>query len=56
MSDGGKGSTQRPRSISQQEYEARWDAIFGRDQQDDKPKQTPQQELPQQENIIKGYN
>lgn len=31
MSDGGKGSTPRPLSVSQAEYEARWDAIFGRD-------------------------
>lgn len=31
MSDGGKGSRPRPLSISQQEYESRWDAIFSRD-------------------------
>ena len=31
MSDGGKGSTPRPLSVSQAEYESRWDAIFGRD-------------------------
>jgi len=31
MSDGGKGSKPRPFSVSQQEYESRWDAIFGRD-------------------------
>ncbi len=30
-SDGGKGSTPRPFSVAQAEYEARWDAIFGRD-------------------------
>jgi hypothetical protein len=30
-SDGGKGSTPRPFSVAQDEYEARWDAIFGRD-------------------------
>ena len=28
----GKGSTPRPFSISQAEYENRWEAIFGRDQ------------------------
>ena len=33
-SDGGKGSTPRPYSVTQQEYEARWDAIFGRDSGD----------------------
>ena len=31
MSDGGKGSKSRPFSVSQKEYETRWDAIFGRD-------------------------
>ena len=33
-SDGGKGSTPRPYSVTQAEYEARWDAIFGRDKDD----------------------
>lgn len=33
-SDGGKGSTPRPFSVAQAEYEARWDAIFGRDKDD----------------------
>lgn len=32
MSDGGKGSAPRPFSVSNAEYAARWDAIFGRDQ------------------------
>ena len=27
----GKGSTQRPFSVSNEEYSNRWDAIFGRD-------------------------
>lgn len=31
MSDGGKGSKPRPFSVTQQEYDTRWDAIFGRD-------------------------
>jgi hypothetical protein len=31
MSDGGKGSKPRPFSVTQQEYDSRWDAIFGRD-------------------------
>ena len=34
-SDGGKGSTPRPYSVTQQEYDSRWDLIFGRD----KPKE-----------------
>ena len=36
MSDGGKGSAPRPFSVSQKEYESRWDAIFGRDGLDNK--------------------
>ena len=31
----GKGSSPRPLSISQQEYETRWDAIFCRDLKDE---------------------
>jgi len=31
MSDGGKGSKPRPFSVSQDEYDSRWDAIFQRD-------------------------
>jgi hypothetical protein len=33
MSDGGKGSSPRPFSVTQEEYNKRWDAIFGRDLQ-----------------------
>lgn len=36
MSDGGKGATQRPRSVADEEWASRWDAIFGRD----KPEET----------------
>lgn len=39
-SDGGKGSSPRPFSVAQAEYEARWDAIFGRD----KPKEEDKEE------------
>jgi len=34
-----KGSAPRPFSVSQEEYNSRWDAIFGRDL-DDKPDKT----------------
>ena len=37
-SDGGKGSSPRPYSVTQQEYDSRWDAIFGRDK-----KETPKE-------------
>lgn len=36
MSDGGKGSKPRPFSVTQHEYDTRWDAIFGRDIKSDK--------------------
>lgn len=29
---GGKGSAPRPYSVTQEEYDKRWDAIFGRDE------------------------
>ena len=35
MSDGGKGSKPRPFSVSQQEYDNRWDNIFSRDLKDE---------------------
>ena len=31
MSDGGKGSSPRPFSVSNEEYASRWDAIFCRE-------------------------
>jgi hypothetical protein len=33
-SDGGKGSSPRPFSVSNEEYARRWEAIFGKDQVD----------------------
>jgi hypothetical protein len=32
--DVGKGSTPRPFDVAQEQYEARWDMIFGRDKGD----------------------
>ena len=31
MREAGKGSKPRPFSVAQEQYEARWDLIFGRD-------------------------
>jgi outer membrane protein assembly factor BamE (lipoprotein component of BamABCDE complex) len=31
MSDGGKGSRPRPLSVTQEQYDNRWDYIFSRD-------------------------
>ena len=33
MGDGGKGSHPRPYSVSQQEFDNRWDAIFKKDKE-----------------------
>ena len=47
MSDGGKGHTQRPRSIADEEWSNRWDAIFGRDkpeQPEDKADEVAEQD------------
>lgn len=33
MGDGGKGSRPRPFSVSQQEFDNRWDAIFKKDKE-----------------------
>jgi len=38
-----KGSRPRPFSVSQQEYDTRWDAIFRRDGLDDKIKNLAEQ-------------
>jgi hypothetical protein len=35
MSDGGKGHTQRPKSIADDEWATRWNAIFGKDSVED---------------------
>ena len=32
---GGKGSAPRPYSVTQEEYDKRWDAIFGKDLPED---------------------
>ena len=44
MSDGGKGSKPRPFSVSQEEYDKRWDAIFQRDLPKEDEKTTDKQE------------
>ena len=48
MGDGGKGSKPRPYSVSQAEYDSRWDAIFGRDLKQEVPaaEQTGEQPTP----------
>ena len=43
MSDGGKGSKPRPLSVSDQEYADRWNAIFAKDSETDKPTRNNQE-------------
>ena len=53
MNDGGKGSKPRPFSISQEEYDARWDTIFQRDlPKEEKPKSDYQDILSTEDCVI----
>ncbi len=54
MSDGGKGSKPRPFSISQEEYNNRWDYIFSRDLKEDKPKSNDSQDILSTEDCVLG--
>ena len=56
MSEAGKGSTQRPFSISHEEWVKRWDAIFGRDLEEDFETQTDQDQTTQQKENQDGKN
>jgi hypothetical protein len=47
-SDGGKGSSPRPFSVAQAEYEARWDMIFGRDSVAGRDKPKDKEETPKE--------
>lgn len=49
MSDGGKGHTQRPRSIADEEWASRWDAIFGRDKQEQPKKDNDNDDMVKQD-------
>lgn len=43
---GGKGSSSRPKQVSDEEYANRWDAIFGRDKAKEEPIGKPLKEEP----------
>jgi hypothetical protein len=49
MSDGGKGSSPRPFSVNREEYDKRWDAIFGRDKKN-KSLVDEKEKLPENQN------
>ena len=53
---GGKGSKPRPIEISQEEWNNRWDAIFGRDQpkEETKPEPKPEQEKKDEKLPVSG--
>ena len=52
MSDGGKGSKPRPFSISQQEYENRWDYIFSLDLKEEKKTTNDYQDILSTEDCV----
>jgi hypothetical protein len=54
MSDGGKGSKPRPLSVSQKEYDTRWDAIFQRDLKDE-PKNDYQDVLSTEDCVLDAF-
>lgn len=55
MSDGGKGSKPRPFSIAHEEYTKRWDAIFGRDLEEEKPKNEYQDILSTEDCVLDAF-
>ena len=56
MSHGGKGSKPRPFSVSQKEYDSRWDAIFGRDLKEDKQEDTSVLEAYNDERLVSKFD
>jgi hypothetical protein len=56
MSHGGKGSKPRPFSVSQKEYDTRWDAIFGRDLKEEKQEDATALEAYNNERLVSKYD
>lgn len=56
MSDGGKGSKPRPFSVSQREYDTRWDAIFGRDLKEEKKEDLSALEAYNNERLVSKFD
>lgn len=52
MSDGGKGSKPRPFSVAHEEYSKRWDAIFGRDLEDETVEKETYQDILSTEDCV----
>lgn len=55
MSHGGKGSKPRPFSVTQEEYEKRWDAIFGRDLDEKKSPENYQDYLSTEDCVLDAF-
>lgn len=55
MSDGGKGSTPRPFSVTQEEYSRRWDMIFARDIPNDREGTVRINKQGEQETLSEGH-
>ena len=47
--EAGKGSSSRPKQVSNEDYSNRWDAIFGRDKVKEEPIGKPLKEEPLKE-------
>lgn len=45
MSDGGKGSRPRPFSVSQEEFDNRWENIFGKKNKSEEKENTADEEI-----------
>ena len=56
MGDGGKGSSPRPYSVSQEEFANNWDAIFSKKKKDYKEVQQDMTELNGDGNRTRGRN
>ena len=56
MSVGGKGSKPRPFSVSQREYDTRWDAIFGRDLKEEKKEDPSMLDVYNDERLVSKYD
>jgi hypothetical protein len=56
MSDGGKGSKPRPFSVTQEEYDNRWDAIFARDLRKEELKDKLMRQLETESERLGLYN
>ena len=56
MSDGGKGSKPRPFSVTQEEYDNRWDAIFARDLRKEELKDKLMRQLEAESERLGLYN